>query len=192
MNTHVKPPAEPQDAALYVRTPVTPEEAFQAIGRLRKEARDEIDRLIRFLDKTDDYVSREVEDQVDDWPCDGDELEPSLCGVTTAAANMPVDGQGSDMEEEHDGREPQEDDEDGADTEPSLCGVTASGHPTCNDLEDDVFDHQQGSTPTKWLQAAQHRRNRKVHLRWLDGTPVTAENLCTMPSNVTHLDSAAT
>jgi hypothetical protein len=49
------------EPAIYYKTPVTPEEAFQAIGRLRKEARDEIDRLIRFLDKTDDYVSRELE-----------------------------------------------------------------------------------------------------------------------------------
>jgi hypothetical protein len=32
----------------------------QAIGQLRKEARDEIDRLIGFLDKTDNYVSREL------------------------------------------------------------------------------------------------------------------------------------
>jgi hypothetical protein len=45
------PRAEPA-GELYVKTPVTPEEAFQAIGRLRKEARDEIDRLIQFLDKT--------------------------------------------------------------------------------------------------------------------------------------------
>jgi bacterioferritin (cytochrome b1) len=54
--------------ALYIPTDVTPEELFQAIGRLRKEARDEIDRLIRFLDKTDDYVSRELEDSIDDNP----------------------------------------------------------------------------------------------------------------------------
>jgi hypothetical protein len=67
----------PADSAgeLYYKTPVTPEEAFQAIGRLRKEARDEIDRLIRFLDKTDDYVSRELEDNVDDGPIDDDELD---------------------------------------------------------------------------------------------------------------------
>jgi hypothetical protein len=56
--------------AIYYKTPVTPEEAFRAIGRLRKEARDEIDRLIRFLDKTDDYVSRELEDSIDDNPHD--------------------------------------------------------------------------------------------------------------------------
>ena len=38
---------------INVKTPITPEEIFRAIGRLRKEARDEIDRLIRFLDDTD-------------------------------------------------------------------------------------------------------------------------------------------
>jgi hypothetical protein len=59
-------PVATPEPAIYYKTPVTPEEAFQAIGRLRGEARDEIDRLIRFLDKTDDYVSRELEDQVDD------------------------------------------------------------------------------------------------------------------------------
>ena len=56
---------------------------LQAIGTLRKEARDEIDRLIGFLDKTDDYVSRELEvedghDEPDDEPEDGGDDEPSL------------------------------------------------------------------------------------------------------------------
>jgi hypothetical protein len=60
---------------LYLPTDVSPEQVFQAIGRLRKEARDEVDRLIQFLDKTDDYVSRELEDQVDDSPCDDNELD---------------------------------------------------------------------------------------------------------------------
>jgi hypothetical protein len=74
MNTTLERPAD-SAGELYYRTPVTPEEAFQAIGRLRKEARDEIDRLIRFLDKTDDYVSRELEDNVDDGPIDDNELD---------------------------------------------------------------------------------------------------------------------
>jgi hypothetical protein len=85
MSKHVPPPigepiAGPELApeAVYLPTPATPEEAFQAIGQLRKEARDEIDRLIGFLDKTDDYVSRELEDAVDDNPCDDLETEPSL------------------------------------------------------------------------------------------------------------------
>jgi hypothetical protein len=86
-------PATTPEPAIYYKTPVTPEEAFQAIGRLRKEARDEIDRLIRFLDKTDDYVSRELEDSIDDNPHDeetddngednedADPAEPSLGSV---------------------------------------------------------------------------------------------------------------
>jgi hypothetical protein len=57
-----KPSARALDAPLYFRTPVTPEEAFQAIGRLRREARDEIDRLIRFLDDTDGHMELEQDD----------------------------------------------------------------------------------------------------------------------------------
>ena len=78
-NTSADTLERPADSAgaLYVKTPVTPEEIFQAIGRLRKEARDEIDRLIRFLDKTDDYVSRELEVEDGNDEPEGDE-EPSL------------------------------------------------------------------------------------------------------------------
>jgi hypothetical protein len=56
------------------RGPITAEEIFRAIGRLRKEARDEIDRLIRFLDDTDNHMELD--------PCDddgeGEDAEPSL------------------------------------------------------------------------------------------------------------------
>ncbi len=76
LNTSANNPSggaeKPQDS-LYLKTPITPEEAFQAIGRLRKEARDEIDRLIRFLDETDNHMEREPDDEADD----GD-TEPSL------------------------------------------------------------------------------------------------------------------
>jgi hypothetical protein len=67
--------------ALYFPTDVTPEQLFQAIGRLRKKARDEIDRLIRFLDKTDDYMSRELED--------GSVGQPPARRVAIAAAQRP-------------------------------------------------------------------------------------------------------
>ena len=73
MNADTKPPAEPQGASLYLPTDITPEKLFQAIGRLRKEARDEIARLIRFLDETDNHMEREPEDEADD-----SETEPSL------------------------------------------------------------------------------------------------------------------
>jgi hypothetical protein len=62
---------------LYLPTDVSPEQVFQAIGQLRKEARDEIDRLVRFLDKTDDYVSRELEAEDGNDEPSGDD-EPSL------------------------------------------------------------------------------------------------------------------
>jgi hypothetical protein len=68
--TRATAPAATPEPAIYYKTPVTPEEAFQAIGRLRKEARDEIDKLIRFLDETDNHMERE--------PGDESELEPSL------------------------------------------------------------------------------------------------------------------
>jgi hypothetical protein len=37
-------------------------------GSSARKPRDEIDRLIGFLDKTDDYVSRELEESQDDEP----------------------------------------------------------------------------------------------------------------------------
>jgi hypothetical protein len=58
------PPRSESAGALYVKTDISPEQIFQAIGRLRKEARDEIDRLIRFLDATDNHM--ELEDQCED------------------------------------------------------------------------------------------------------------------------------
>jgi hypothetical protein len=47
---------------LYFKTDVTPEQIFQAIGRLRKAAREEIDRLLQFLDATDDHMEREPDE----------------------------------------------------------------------------------------------------------------------------------
>ncbi|WP_457492184.1 hypothetical protein [Tardiphaga sp. P5_C7] len=168
--THHGPEMAPE--ALYFKTDVSPEVVFRAIGTLRREARDEIHRLIQFLDKTDDYVSRELEDSIDDHPMDDTELEPSLCGVDAdprrhaggdgcgwssdrelddaddepslgSIENHPNGYQDSgitrsqehwaggntderedvceDEGAEHDGREPDVDDE------PSLCGIHADG-----------------------------------------------------------------
>jgi hypothetical protein len=47
-------------------TDVSPETLFLAIGKLRKEARDEIDRLIRFLDETDNHMEREPDGEGDE------------------------------------------------------------------------------------------------------------------------------
>jgi hypothetical protein len=74
-NTPVTDPSWPIPGSdfLYLPTDVTPEQIFQAIGQLRKEARDEIDRLVRFLDETENHMELEPEDEADD-----SELEPSL------------------------------------------------------------------------------------------------------------------
>ena len=55
--------AEPR--LLFARSPSCRPtvQIFRAIGRLRMEARDEIDRLIRFLDETDNHVELEPEDE---------------------------------------------------------------------------------------------------------------------------------
>ncbi|KYH01702.1 hypothetical protein [Bradyrhizobium sp. DOA1] len=49
--------------------------ALKTLSQLREEASAEIDRLIAFLDASDAYVATELEEQVDDQPCDWDELE---------------------------------------------------------------------------------------------------------------------
>jgi len=145
---------KPQDS-LYLPTPVTPEEAFQAIGRLRKHARYEIDRLIRFLDETDNHM--ELEDGADDEStlgsgddreCDTSDDEPSLGsheirpGGAVSYLSHPIqawDTSGEtyiDGEDEYDGREDDSEDEgaqcedEGAadvDREPSL-GWTVGGY----------------------------------------------------------------
>lgn len=85
MQTTVERPAD-SAGELYFKTDVSPEQIFQAIGRLRKEARDEIDRLIRFLDDSDDHMEREPDDD-----------EPSL-GTQEAFPGQGRGGGGDDRE----------------------------------------------------------------------------------------------
>jgi hypothetical protein len=61
---------------LYRRTDISPEDFFQTLGRVRRSARDEIERLIKWLDST---IDCDQDSAVDDEPCDGDtDTEPSL------------------------------------------------------------------------------------------------------------------
>ena len=55
---------------LDIAADAKPADIFRAIGRLRKEAKDEIDRLIRFLDETDNHMELEPNgDELDaSWP----------------------------------------------------------------------------------------------------------------------------
>jgi hypothetical protein len=107
-----KPPAEPQGASLYLPTDVTPEKLFQAIGRLRKEARDEIDRLIRFLDDTDSHM----EGLEDDDPAEDDGLaEPSLGSMGEQHLDQEVWAKGDRRDLEMDDGESGIADQDGLD-----------------------------------------------------------------------------
>ena len=64
--------------------------------RLREKAADKIDSLINFLDLTDGFARTELEEAVDDQPCDTDELEPNLAGFggmhSTWGDDLEVDG----------------------------------------------------------------------------------------------------
>jgi hypothetical protein len=99
-------PKSPQDA-LYLPTDITPENVFQAIGRLRKEARDEIDRLIQFLDESENHMELEPEDEADDA-----ETESSLGSLDHMTDQTRwTEGAPDDAEDEHDGGEPDEEGE---------------------------------------------------------------------------------
>jgi hypothetical protein len=99
-----------QDGPLYVRTDISPEEVFKAIGRLRKAARDEIDRLIRFLDDTENHMSRTDDD------------EPSL-GWTNSGPFAPQCGGADDLEADSAELEDGEPAEDDGLREPSLGSI---------------------------------------------------------------------
>ncbi len=93
-----QPPEVTQDA-LFLPTDATPEEIFQAIGRLRKEARDAIHELIQLLDRTDDYVSHELED-------DGDQGDASYPEGTRMCTNPMEDDEEDDPGEDAGNDEP--------------------------------------------------------------------------------------
>jgi hypothetical protein len=112
MAKHVPPPrGEPLDssgleAALGQQEAAT---LLSDLPRLRKQASEQIEFLIALLDATEDT---DTDTQCDDDPVDDLEEEPSLCGVTVAAKNMPKDQFGNDTE-----GDAHEDDEDGHDSE---------------------------------------------------------------------------
>ena len=163
MNMPLDNPGKPVEGAYYP-TSVTPEEAFVAIGRLRKAARAEIERLIDWLDSTDNHMEREPdEDELDasfpesgsrlctageddeqDDPDEDDATEeyslgflerhPSVYGYDgynpsgSQADNLICAGLRSDLEDEHDGGEPEDEGGEAVkeDDEPSL-GWTVDG-----------------------------------------------------------------
>ena len=119
-STTTPAPEKPQES-LYLPTDNSPEELFKAIGRLRKEARDEIDRLIRFLDESDNHMEREPEDEGDDAELEDDDpseddglREPSL-GAFDGHDNQAIAWAGDRRDLEQDGAESGIGDQDGLD-----------------------------------------------------------------------------
>jgi hypothetical protein len=89
-SVHSTPPTNTPADPLYLPTDISPEQLFRAIGKLRKDARDEIDRLIRFLDETENHMAIDCEpdDEDDDAEFEEDDpaehdgtLEPSLGSI---------------------------------------------------------------------------------------------------------------
>ena len=118
---------ESLQGALYRRTDISPETFFQALGRVRRAARDEIERLIAWLDST---IDADEDSAVDDDPCDDHELEPSLGSFDRMSNQIKawLGGVTCDVDVELDKCDDEESDEpeDGRDDEPSL-GSTNGG-----------------------------------------------------------------
>ncbi|WP_194459770.1 hypothetical protein [Bradyrhizobium sp. CCBAU 53421] len=57
----------PDQGPVCRSTDIPPEQIFKAIWRLRREAMDEIARLIRFFDDTDNHMEREADDNEEPW-----------------------------------------------------------------------------------------------------------------------------
>lgn len=103
---------------LYYPVPqITPEDFFRELGRARKAVAAEVERLIEFLDRTDNCPDLE---ETDDAEGDAADEEPSLGSVDNFQDQTKWAAGGNnakfdvDRESEHDGSEPSED------SEPSL------------------------------------------------------------------------
>jgi hypothetical protein len=77
-------PAGPADA-LYIPTDISPEELFEHLGRVRREAEAAIEQLIDILDRTDQFYD-EREHQIDDDPIDADDDSEDTLGSIDAAS----------------------------------------------------------------------------------------------------------
>jgi hypothetical protein len=182
-------PAEPQDASVYIPTDISPEDLFQAIGRLRKEAQDEIDRLLSFLDEIDGEVDNEAAGDEGDasYPEGGSHLlnhpgeddEPSLGSVDgpihgvgkrkAAAAGQESwaqgncdgrEGDGCDDDREGDELQHGGDEHDGA--EPEVDTEPSLGWTVDGQIVRNPFDDfEQGVGPSDQLLQKKHDLHRR-------------------------------
>ena len=110
-NSTPMPAIEQVPAPIYLPTDVTPEQLFRAIGRLREDARAEIDRLLRFLDETENHMELEPEDEDDDAeledgdPAEDDGLSEPALGSLDGRSDQTAWAAGSRTDRELDGAE---------------------------------------------------------------------------------------
>jgi hypothetical protein len=102
--------------ALYFPTDVSPERLFRAIGKLRKDAREEIDRLLRFLDETENHMELEDDGDLEEV---GDD-EPSLGTFDRIMDQTKSSRQNVYRSGWMDAPPPIDTEQDGADAEPAL------------------------------------------------------------------------
>jgi hypothetical protein len=125
-------PEGSQDA-LYIPTDISPDELFEHLGRVRKEAEDAIEQLLDLLDRTDAFYD-EREQQVDDDPIDGDDdSEDSLASVD--AANQVHWATGNTGDREGDGCA---DDREGDELEHGGDGALEDGEPSLGWTEEEA------------------------------------------------------
>jgi hypothetical protein len=111
--------------ALFRRTDISPETFFAALGRARRAAADEIERLIQWLDSTIDV---DEDSAVDDDPCDGDDNEPSLGSFDRLSNQLhawkptTAYGSGYDVDCERDDCDREDADPDEAKLQPAVMG----------------------------------------------------------------------
>ena len=144
-------PERPAETAgeLYIKTDISPEQVQEAIERLREQALIEIERLIDFIDSTDQYASDEREAAVDDVACDTDELEAEFATTPIEDRKPGAGGCHWDGRSFLDGAELDE-----SDREPSLGAAE---------------NHVMGSPPGIWAIDGQYRSPSGNQTDWAQG-----------------------
>jgi hypothetical protein len=148
MTTTLERPAD-SAGTLYRRTDISPEDFFQSLGRVRRTVRDEIERLIDWLDST---IDTDVDSAVDDGLCDGDpDMEPSLGSFdrmsdqvkawqTTALCTADIDAELDRCDAEPALAAPELHAADSQEHWARGAGDDREGDPGCDDREPDVDD----------------------------------------------------
>lgn len=119
MKTPRTKPGSPLDA-IYRRTDLTPEQVFQALSRLRKEAERQVEYLISLIDELDGDTDAEPEPVESNYEGNIGINRIDLDEAEGGAENHDLEAVCEDEGAEHDGTEPDED------REPSL-GWTVDG-----------------------------------------------------------------